>query len=111
MILKSPQDAFKDNFLVQWVPETLAMEHIAPSRPRVFLIDFEVAVHFQEDVPQEKRLCQGPPMGGSFPDSYGRRMPPEVVSGEPYDPFKLDVWQLGVSFDDFKVSVHMPALR
>ena len=41
------QDAFKDNFLVQWLPETLGMEHIAPSRPRVYLIDFEVAVHFQ----------------------------------------------------------------
>ena len=98
------QDAFKDNFLVQWLPETLGMEHIAPSRPRVYLIDFEVAVHFDEDLPPEQCVCQGPPMGGSFPGSYGRRMPPEVASGAPYDPFKLDVWQLGISFADFKAS-------
>ena len=30
-------------------------------------------------------------------------MPPEFLSGEPYDPFKLDMWQLGKSFSDFKV--------
>ena len=30
-------------------------------------------------------------------------MPPEVLSGKPYDPFKLDVWQLGKSISDFKV--------
>ena len=100
------QDAFKDNFLIQWLPETLTMEHTAPSRPRVYLTDFEVAVHFRQDVPQEERVCQGLPMGGSFPNSYGRRIPPEVASGAPYDPFKLDVWQVGTSFNDFKVSDH-----
>ncbi|KAI0707969.1 kinase-like domain-containing protein [Earliella scabrosa] len=99
------RDVFKDNFLVQWLPETLTMAHTPPSKPRVYLIDFEVAVCFEEEVPQEERRSVGPPMGGSFPDFYGRPMPPEVHSGEPYDPFKLDVWQLGTTFSDFESTV------
>ena len=31
------------------------------------------------------------------------RDPPELHTGKPYDPFKLDVWQLGTTFNDFKV--------
>ncbi|PIL28177.1 hypothetical protein GSI_09714 [Ganoderma sinense ZZ0214-1] len=75
------RDAFKDNFVIQWVPESLRLEYHSPSsRPRR-------------------------PSGGSLPGPSGRPMPPEVLSGEPYDPFKLDVWQLGKSVSDFKSTI------
>jgi hypothetical protein len=45
------------------------------------------------------------PIDGSFlePEKYGRPHAPEFSSGIAYSPFKLDVWQLGISFSDFKV--------
>ena len=99
------QDAFIDNFVVQWHPESLAAKKISVSRPRVYLIDFEVAIQFPEDCSPEERVCVGPPLGGSFPspEMYNRQVPPEVESGKPYDPFKLDVWQLASSLHEFKV--------
>ncbi|KAI0748711.1 kinase-like domain-containing protein [Daedaleopsis nitida] len=99
------RDVFKDNFLVQWIPGTLAMEHTSPSRPRVYLTDFELAIHFPDGVPDEQRVSIGPPLGGSLPAHNGRRMPPEVFSEKPYNPFKLDVWQLGTSLSDFKSTI------
>ncbi|RPD56366.1 hypothetical protein L226DRAFT_573966 [Lentinus tigrinus ALCF2SS1-7] len=99
------RDVFRDNFLAQWLPESLEMKFMPPSQPRVYINDFEVAVYFPPEVPEEERRCTGLPMGGSFPDHYGRPVPPEVESGKPYDPFKLDVWQLGTSFSDFKSTI------
>nr|VWO99831.1 N/A [Ganoderma boninense] len=100
------RDAFKDNFVIQWVPESLRLEYHSPSsRPRVYMIDFELAVCFSLDSPEEERVCIGRPSGGSLPGSSGRPMPPEVLSGKPYDPFKLDVWQLGKSISDFKSTI------
>ncbi|PIL28175.1 hypothetical protein GSI_09712 [Ganoderma sinense ZZ0214-1] len=100
------RDAFKDNFLIQWVPESLGLSYKAPpSRPRVYMNDFELAVCFPDDMPPEERVCIGPPYGGSLPGHSGRPMPPEVLSGKPYDPFKLDVWQLGTSINDFKSTI------
>ena len=90
--------------MIQWVPESLSVNYNAPtSRPRVYMIDFELAVRFPLNSPHEERTCVGRPSGGSLPGPSGRPMPPEVLSGEPYDPFKLDVWQLGNSLSDFKV--------
>ncbi|KAG6812362.1 hypothetical protein H0H92_003262 [Tricholoma furcatifolium] len=99
------RDAFSDNFLVQWQPESMVTKTMAVSRPRVYLIDFEVAIEFPEDCPVEQCTCVGPPIGGSFPsiEMYKRQRPPEVDSGKPYDPFKLDVWQLASSMSGFKV--------
>ncbi len=79
---------------------------ISPSRPRVYLIDFEVAIEFVPESLPEECLSIGCPVGGSFPDEtmYARPSPPEVASRKPYNPFKLDVWQLGNSLLDFKVS-------
>jgi hypothetical protein len=35
---------------------------------------------------------------------YSRPLAPEMTTGEPYNPFKTDVWQLGISFTmDFQV--------
>ncbi|KAM5532920.1 hypothetical protein V8D89_013386 [Ganoderma adspersum] len=100
------RDAFKDNFVIQWVPESLRIDYDAPSSsPRVYMIDFELAIRFPMDSSEEERLCIGRPSGGSIPGSSGRPMPPEVLSGKPYDPFKLDVWQLGKSISDFKSTI------
>jgi hypothetical protein len=78
---------------------------ISFTRPRVYLIDFEVAIQFPEECPKTERVSMGLPLGGSFtePEHYSRRRAPEFASGTAYSPFKLDVWQLGISFSDFKV--------
>lgn len=78
---------------------------MASSRPRVYLIDFELAISFPDDCPLEKRVCMGVPVGGSVKNmaDYARGCPPEVESGEPYDPFKLDVWQFGAAIEDYQV--------
>lgn len=98
------QDAFRDNFLVEWQPESL-LNKIAPSRPRVYLIDFEVAVMFPDDCPPQEHICVGIPTGGSLNDEtkYARPVPEEVACYRPYDPFKLDVWQFGESIKNYKV--------
>ena len=93
-----------DNFLIQWIPENLEYDHIPASRPRVYINDFELAVGFNENTPEEDHLCVGIPLGGSI-DRNARPMPPEVLSGKPYSPYKLDVWQLGVAFEHFRVRV------
>jgi hypothetical protein len=58
---------------------------ISPSRPRVFLIDFEVAI-------EASPLAARSEMGDT-----GVRTP-EYISGKPYSPFKLDIWQMASSF-------------
>lgn len=72
---------------------------VATSRPRVYIIDFEVAVAFPEELPIEDCVCIGPPVGGTIgPGKWARPVPPEVTSGGLYSPFALDVWQFGASF-------------
>lgn len=92
--------------MIQWFPESLAAKAVSVSRPRVYLIDFEVAVEFPHDCPADQRVCVGIPLDGSLtePEKYTRQCPPELEFDKPYDPFKLDVWQLGASFTDFSVS-------
>ncbi|KAI0766325.1 hypothetical protein BD413DRAFT_615127 [Trametes elegans] len=74
------RDAFSDNFLVEWQPESPRVGLIPASRPRVYLNDFETAVHFPPDMPKEQRVCTGLPIGASFPgpERYRRPIPPEV---------------------------------
>lgn len=109
VLITTLQDAFRDNFLLQWQPESLRTRTYPISRPRIYLNDFETAVHFPPSIPETNRLCVGLPLGASFPvpDAYGRPVPPELQSDTPYDPFKLDVWQFATSFEDFGVSVRM----
>jgi hypothetical protein len=78
---------------------------IPVSPPRVYLIDFKVAVEFPADYHPMECLCTGYPLGGSFPqpEMYSRPPAPEMTTGESYSPFKTDVWQLGISFADFHV--------
>jgi hypothetical protein len=103
--LRRFQDAFRDNFVIQWHPESLRTMKISFTRPRVYLIDFEVAVQFPPKCLVTERVSMGFPLGGSFTqqEHYARRHAPEFASGMAYSPFKLDVWQLGISFSDFKV--------
>jgi serine/threonine protein kinase len=85
---------------------------IAPSHPRVYLIDFEVAVMFPPECPADECISLGLPLGGSFTDSekYTRPCPPEVENGKPYSPFKLDVWQVAMSFTEVRVNCLHPSL-
>ncbi|KAI8982909.1 kinase-like domain-containing protein [Trametes punicea] len=100
------RDAFKDNFLVQWHPESLSPRQLTVTRPRVLINDFETAVHFSADVAPCDRTCLGLPLSASFdPEKYTRPVAREVLSGQPYDPFKLDVWQFGTSLSDFKTTL------
>ncbi|KAF8815276.1 hypothetical protein BYT27DRAFT_6735503 [Phlegmacium glaucopus] len=101
------RDAFRDNFVIQWHPESLATMKISPSRPRVYLIDFEVAIQFSPECPIDQCIMTGYPLGGSFTEleMYGRPHAPEFASGKAYSPFKLDVWQLGKSFEGFKSTI------
>ncbi|KAL6306172.1 kinase-like domain-containing protein [Sparassis latifolia] len=103
------RDAFHDNFLVQWQPESMRSMTIPTCCPRVYLIDFEVAVEYPEECPLAERLTTGCPLGGSFlePAMYSRPLAPEMTTNEPYCPFKLDVWQLGYSFTsvEFKTTI------
>ncbi|KAL1686152.1 hypothetical protein GGG16DRAFT_64832 [Schizophyllum commune] len=97
------RDAFKYNFLMQFYPESLLTRMVPISRPRVYLIDFETAIEFPADCPPSERLCVGLPCINSISDA-DKYMPPripEMDTGEPYDPFKLDVWQLATSLLDF----------
>ena len=70
------------------------------TRPRVYLIDFETAVQFPEGCPLSERVSVGLPVEG---EQYCRPLAPEFASGNAYNPFKLDVWQLGYSLSKFKV--------
>lgn len=83
----------------------MATMKISPSRPRVYMIDLEVAIAFPPERKTEECLITGFPFSGSFQgiDKYARDQAPEFSSGEPYSPFKLDVWQLGQSLWSFKV--------
>ncbi|TFY71734.1 hypothetical protein EVG20_g1274 [Dentipellis fragilis] len=89
------RDAFVDNFLVEWQPESLHMMKVPTARPRVYLIDFETAVMFELGCDLSECTCTGIPLGDL--ENYSRPVIPEMLNGQPYDPFKLDVWQLGVS--------------
>ncbi|KAK7691879.1 hypothetical protein QCA50_005283 [Cerrena zonata] len=91
------RDANISNFVVQYHPESLRTITVATSRPRVYIIDFEASVMFPEELPFESCVCVGVPTGGTI-TQWARALPPEVASGEPYSPFKLDVWQFGYSF-------------
>ena len=95
------QDAFHDNFVVQWHPESLRTMKVSISRPRVYLIDFETAVQFPVGCSLTERVSVGCPLAEA--KNYSRPHAPEFASGKPYCPFKLDVWQLGYSFSDFNV--------
>jgi serine/threonine protein kinase len=99
--LRFLQDAFYDNFVIQWHPESLRTMKVSICHPRVYLIDFETAVQFPAECPLSERVSVGHPFG----EKYSRPHAPEFASGNPYNPFKLDVWQLGYYFSYFNFKV------
>lgn len=100
------RDVFKSNLMIEWFPESMLTRAPAISHPRVYLIDFECAVEFPADCPPDERHCVGLPLGDTMPEAgYIRPVPPEIASGGAYDPFKLDVWQLGTDFGDIRFNV------
>ncbi|KAG5641549.1 hypothetical protein DXG03_004795 [Asterophora parasitica] len=100
MIMQMLEDAFRDNFVLEWQPESLTQ--LSPSRPRVYLIDFETAIDFPPEHPEDKCVIAGYP----FPlENYKRAHAPEFASEKPYCPFKADVWQLGTSLLDFQSTI------
>ncbi|KAF8878122.1 kinase-like domain-containing protein [Gymnopilus junonius] len=86
------RDLFLENFVVEWLPESMD-ERSTVTRPRVYVIDFESAIEFPEDSLASERLCSGVPVPPR--EIYRRRIPPELENDEPYNPFKLDIWQFG----------------
>ncbi|KAF9538437.1 hypothetical protein CPC08DRAFT_701157 [Agrocybe pediades] len=98
------RDAFRDNFVVQWHPESLLQKKGSVSRPRVARFSRETDPN---EYSEEQCVTTGLPVVGSFgnPADYARPFPPECTTGYPYNAFKLDVWQLGSSLDDFKPNI------
>ena len=96
---------------MQFYPESLLTGVVPVSRPRVYLIDFESAIEFPIDYPPPERVCVGLPCINSLSDvdKYTAPRIPEMDTGEPYNPFKLDVWQLATSLLDFDVRLLSPA--
>lgn len=87
--------------MIEYYPASL--KRYTATRPRVFLIDFESAVEFPEDCPPENRRASQ----HFFPD-FGRPLAPELAqnqeNGASYDPFPLDIWQLGRRLVDYQVN-------
>ncbi|KAF9467634.1 hypothetical protein BDZ94DRAFT_1280257 [Collybia nuda] len=100
-------DAFCDNFAIQWQPESLKKMKNSPCRPRVYLTNFEYAVEFSPDWPARHRILRGPPQKNSFRNDkpYTRPAPTEVTSLRLYNPFKLDVWQVGNAFSNITTTI------
>ncbi|KAK7691866.1 hypothetical protein QCA50_005270 [Cerrena zonata] len=77
-------------------PESLLSDEIAVDKPRVYIIDFELAIDFPVDHPPEERVCTGVPCPKWYSrDDYTRPCSPEIDDNSPWCPFNLDVWQLG----------------
>ncbi|KAL8280989.1 hypothetical protein RQP46_006668 [Phenoliferia psychrophenolica] len=62
-----------------------------------FLNDFEWSIQFPEESEPASRLVMGIPLEkyGVTLEEYNRPLPPEVLTGQPYCPFAMDVYQLG----------------
>ncbi|KIY47824.1 hypothetical protein FISHEDRAFT_44544, partial [Fistulina hepatica ATCC 64428] len=102
------RDCFLDNFLQQWYPSTAVLPPTVV-RPRVYLIDFETSVCFPDATPASERRMSDHPMEarGSVPEHYARPRAPELKTRaeRPYDPFALDIWQLGRQLDFIRTNV------
>ncbi|KAF9057148.1 kinase-like domain-containing protein [Panaeolus papilionaceus] len=94
------QDLFLQNFVLEWQPESLRKRE--SRRPRVYIIDFEDAILFEESIPPEERKVP------KFPrvlEECGRPVPPEARLFTPYCPFRADMWQFGNTLVQFKTDI------
>jgi hypothetical protein len=92
---------FLDNFLLDWHPESIHSRK--QTRPRVYIIDFEMAVDFPSDSDSANRLVSGFPCPKV--EKYMRPQAPELMENSLYCPFKLDIWQFGTDLKCVKVNV------
>jgi hypothetical protein len=101
-VLTALQDAFFDNLLLDWLPESL--HGVTACKPRVYLIDFEFAAMFSPDLSRHECVTRIP-LGGSCLDLkyYTRPIPAKLESTGWFNAFELDVWQLGQRFADITV--------
>ena len=65
---------------------------------RYYINDFELAATFDPNSEPSSRTVTGFPTTGVRTGEYGRRPAPEMLSGDPYCPFRADIWQLGTMF-------------
>ena len=81
---------------------------------RYYLIDFELSATFSKDSDAASRTVRGLPTAGIRTDDpdvakYGRIPAKEMLTGEPYCPFRADMFQVGEMFRRlFKVYVSFP---
>lgn len=76
----------------------MSLNRVICTRPRVYLIDFETAVVFSDDVSLSDRFSDSLPFPGT---SYGRPMAPEFHNLPlRYNPFLLDIWQIGLEMSE-----------
>ncbi|KAK7024079.1 hypothetical protein R3P38DRAFT_3536182 [Favolaschia claudopus] len=86
--------------MCEYLPRSLADRHSMP--PRVFLIDFEAAVDFPPESRPEDRLVSS----HFFGDEFTRARAPELREKDtPYNPFALDIWQLGYKMSMFSTKI------
>ncbi|KAJ3783396.1 hypothetical protein GGU10DRAFT_360987 [Lentinula aff. detonsa] len=84
-------DAFFNNFLVEWQPDSLKRGAISVAHPRVWLIDFENAMSFPEDTPYGECKCTTPDFLKR--DNYGRPYDAAFMGDLSFNAFTLDLWQ------------------
>ncbi|KZW02847.1 hypothetical protein EXIGLDRAFT_828981 [Exidia glandulosa HHB12029] len=72
---------------------------------KLYLIDFEFAVCFDEDSDPASRLVTGKPITEGDGHQYARPHAPELLGPPdvPHSPFALDIWQLGQYFFELPV--------
>lgn len=100
----SLQDAFLDNFMVEWIPKSLSDIRPPPAaHPRVWLFDFETAIAFPPTTSIEECMCVGGPWNTLT--GYRRRVPPPLLEGTPYNVTHLDLFQFNLRLPDIQVCV------
>ena len=79
--------------MLEWCPQSMLGQNW--TRPRVYLIDFEVAIHFLDGISPFQRLTSGLPLPG---DDYSRQWPPELLTSDMYCPFRLESGYVAIRF-------------
>lgn len=98
------QDAFPDNFMVEWMPTSLSnTEPPQAVQPKVWLFDFDTAIAFPPTTSYEECMCVGLPFPDLPLDKYLRPAPPPVLAGQLYNALQLDLWQFTSRLPEIQV--------
>ena len=90
---------FLGNIMLTWHPCSLKTKQVPARRPTVYIVDLGCAVYFPEHTPLDSCLSTSCPIV-----DYGRPQPPDI-NWASYNPFHLDLWQLGHEFGRIKVGI------